>query len=112
MNTRNPEEEARRLRARFAAVTAADLANRQKPARRRRALYAVGIAAMGFIAAFGGLSASPWPPSQTLRHLGAWPNCAAARALGVALARPGQPGYYARHDADSDGIACEPIPRR
>jgi hypothetical protein len=27
------------------------------------------------------------------------------------LARRGQPGYDPQHDADRDGIACEPRPR-
>ena len=38
---------------------------------------------------------SPW---AALRHLAAFPNCRAARAVGRAPT----------HDADHDGIACEP----
>ena len=55
---------------------------------------------------------SPWPFGTTLRHLAAMPNCAAARAVGLAPSRRGQPGYWYRHDADSDGIACEPFLQR
>lgn len=44
------------------------------------------------------------------RHLLAAPNCSAARLVGVAPARRGEPGYWDDHDADHDGIACEPIP--
>ncbi|MEP9358660.1 excalibur calcium-binding domain-containing protein [Sphingomonas sp. KR3-1] len=36
-----------------------------------------------------------------------YPNCAAARAAGVAPIRRGQPGYSGRLDRDDDGIACE-----
>jgi len=34
-------------------------------------------------------------------------NCAAVRAAGKAPLYRGQPGYVARLDSDSDGIACE-----
>lgn len=44
---------------------------------------------------------------QAARHLAAAPNCDAARMVGLAPARRGQPGYYPTHDADDDGIACE-----
>ena len=37
-----------------------------------------------------------------------YPNCAAARAAGVAPMRRGQPGYRPELDADGDGVACEP----
>jgi hypothetical protein len=47
-----------------------------------------------------------------LRHVAAAPNCTAARAMGLAPAWRGQPGYYPQHDADRDGIACEPWPHR
>lgn len=61
-----------------------------------------------------------WRPLQSVqinsvwagaRHLAAAPNCNAARAVGLAPARRGQPGYWPSHDADNDGIACEPWPR-
>jgi hypothetical protein len=56
-----------------------------------------------------------WSPSMRLRHQMAARNCDAARAVGLAPARRGEPGYYPRHDEDNDGIACEPwsgLPRR
>ena len=53
-----------------------------------------------------------WPLSVAIRHALAAPNCAAARMVGLAPARRGQPGYYPRHDREKDGIACEPWPRR
>jgi uncharacterized membrane protein YdfJ with MMPL/SSD domain len=37
-----------------------------------------------------------------------YPNCAAARAAGVAPIMIGRPGYRPELDADNDGIACEP----
>ena len=54
---------------------------------------------------------SHWPLLTKLRHIAAYPNCAAARAVGLAPAYRGQPGYWPSHDRDSDGIACEPWPR-
>lgn len=36
-----------------------------------------------------------------------YPNCAAARAAGVAPLRVGDPGYSAGLDRDRDGVACE-----
>lgn len=36
-----------------------------------------------------------------------YPNCAAARAAGVAPIRRGQRGYGSHLDRDNDGIACE-----
>lgn len=38
--------------------------------------------------------------------------CADARAAGVAPLYRGDPGYRPQLDADSDGVACEPMPRR
>jgi hypothetical protein len=51
-------------------------------------------------------------PSLMQRHVAAARNCDAARAVGLAPALRGQPGYYPQHDRDNDGIACEPWPRR
>jgi hypothetical protein len=39
-------------------------------------------------------------------------NCAAARRAGAAPLHLGQPGYRFGLDADGDGVACEPYPRR
>ena len=36
-----------------------------------------------------------------------YPNCAAARAAGVAPIYYGEPGYRGRLDRDGDGVACE-----
>lgn len=46
--------------------------------------------------------------SDAVRHLASSPNCDAARAVGLAPARRGQPGYWPSHDRDKDGVACEP----
>ena len=55
---------------------------------------------------------SPWPMGVTVRHLLAARNCDAARAIGLAPAMRGAPGYWSKLDADHDGIACEPWPSR
>jgi hypothetical protein len=47
-------------------------------------------------------------PLDAIQHLASAPNCSMARLVGVAPARRGQPGYWSSHDADRDGVACEP----
>lgn len=71
----------------------------------------VGIIAIAFGLGWK-IYKSPWPVGTTLRHIAAAPNCAAARSVGLAPATHGSPGYYYRQDADNDGVACEPYPRR
>ena len=44
---------------------------------------------------------------RAMKHLTAFPNCGATRAVGLAPAVKGQPGYWRRHDRDRDGVACE-----
>jgi hypothetical protein len=74
--------------------------------RRNRQLVLLAALVAGLLAFK--FAASPWPMHMTVRHWLAAPNCASARAVGLAPARDGQPGYYFSHDADHDGIACEP----
>jgi hypothetical protein len=65
------------------------------------------VAAIGSFAFIWYLMTSSWGVVPTLKHLAAFPNCAAARAVGLAPANIGQPGYWPHYDADGDGIACE-----
>jgi hypothetical protein len=58
------------------------------------------------------LASDSWTSAMMAKHLAASPNCAAARAVGLAPAYGGQPGYWPQRDRDNDGIACEPYPRR
>lgn len=51
---------------------------------------------------------SDWTDETRRRHRFAARDCAAARSVGLAPANRGQPGYFASHDADNDGVACEP----
>jgi len=74
----------------------------------RRARIVIPIAVIIAVAAWWLFVLSPWPAMTTLRHLAAFPNCDAARAIGLAPANAGEPGYWPRHDRDGDGIACEP----
>lgn len=67
----------------------------------------LGILSGGCIAV---AASSPWSIGLTVRHFMAANNCATARAVGLAPAVRGAPGYWARNDADDDGIACEPWP--
>ena len=54
---------------------------------------------------------APNRDATTIRHFLAEPNCRAARSVGLAEARRGQPGYWPHLDRDNHGIACEPYPR-
>lgn len=110
----DPEKKVQRLKRRFGRIT-----TRFERARKRRKfvrdwskfLIASVIAVLvAFAATTIGLKLSPWPPSETIRHLASFPNCDAARTFGLAPAPRGEPGYYVRHDRDEDGIACEPWP--
>ncbi len=70
------------------------------------ALVVIGAVAAGVT--YGGLMRlSPWPQGDTLRHVAAAPSCTFANLVGLAPSYRGEPGYYARLDADSDGISCE-----
>nr|WP_202292921.1 excalibur calcium-binding domain-containing protein [Mesorhizobium sp. 131-2-1] len=71
------------------------------------ALFAPFILLSGYIV-YGFVGIRIDSPATALRHLAAFPNCTAARFVGLAPARRGQPGYWPTHDADRDGIACEP----
>jgi hypothetical protein len=108
---RDPEAELRTLQRRFAAIRR----RADRPARVRGTLRftrAVALTVAGtFVAVFTLISLSPFAPFDTVRHIAAGPNCDAARAVGLAPARQGEPGYWPRHDADNDGVACEPWPR-
>ncbi|NJO33008.1 MAG: excalibur calcium-binding domain-containing protein [Rhodospirillales bacterium] len=67
---------------------------------------------IGVAGVIGGiLFTSPIGALDTLKHIASLPNCNAARAVGLAPARRGQPGYWPWHDRNHDGIACEPWPR-
>jgi hypothetical protein len=109
---RDPETEANRLKQRFGAVSrhyerAMAWSASRRAARRWGKMLA--LVAAGALAAWMALATlSPWPPAMTLRHLAAAPNCDAARFVKLAPSHRGGPGYWQDHDADGDGVACEP----
>mgnify|MGYP003700411723 CR=1 FL=1 len=113
--TNDPEGNAARLRARFARFSGRSFGWTKR--KRRLVLGLAAISVVGFIlgaslsAATEGAAERDWPVSVLLRHIAAAPNCEHARAVGLAPARIGEPGYYPSHDRDRDGIACEPWPR-
>lgn len=74
----------------------------------KRVAVIVGAIAICAAVYLGQTYLSPWPAMVTLKHLAAFPNCAAARAVGFAPTKRGEPGYWPHHDRDGDGIACEP----
>jgi hypothetical protein len=106
------EERVRRLKRRFRTVSR----RRDRVTKLRRFYASAALWVLAAISAFALVSAllslSPWPPMTTLRHIASFPNCDAARAVGLAPAYKGQPGYWERHDRDSDGHSCEPWPPR
>jgi Excalibur calcium-binding domain len=107
---RDREKRLREIQRRFRAVSARH--NRAISLRRYRSGAIAALAATVAFAVVWGLSSSPWPAMTMLRHFASFPNCAFARAVGLAPAKEGQPGYWKRHDRDRDGTACEPRPRR
>jgi hypothetical protein len=109
---REPEADLRRLNRRFQAVSR--ILDRPMTLRRLdRWSSVLALIVIGGVALYWGLVIlSPWPPMTTLMHIASFPNCDAARAVGLAPAYRGDPGYWPSHDADDDGIACEPWPRR
>jgi Excalibur calcium-binding domain len=110
--TGGPEERLRDIQRRFRAVSAR-LDHAAKLRRWYRLCKMTALTALvSFALSWVLLSLSPWPAMMTLRHIASFPNCNAACAVGLAPARKGEPGYWTRHDADDDGIACEPLPRR
>ena len=111
----DPEQRLRALRRGFARVTR-PLERRDRLHRMRRRASAVGrpllvVAMIAFAGVAGLVMASPWPLGLTLRHLAAGVGCPVARAVGLAPARYGEPGWWPKLDADLDGWACEPLPR-
>ncbi len=109
---RDPEAELTTLRRRFAAVSR----RLDRPARIRRWLRGalVGAVAIGGVCALVLVLMNDLrtdSPLVVLRHLAAFPNCEAARAVELAPARAGRPGYWARNDRDGDGVSCEPVRR-
>jgi hypothetical protein len=67
-------------------------------------ILGLGTSGYGFLQSIP----SGWTIADMANHLAAARNCDAARAVGLAPARRGRPGYWPNHDADKDGIACEP----
>jgi hypothetical protein len=85
------------------------------PPQRPNASYtkvAAVSAIAGAVLCWAALCQITWHPLALFKHIAAFPNCSAARAVGVAPARRGEPGYWPSHDADDDGIACENFPVR
>ena len=110
----DPERKLRRLRRRFASVTRPlERADRLRRVRRRAVAAGPPLLVVALIA-FAGFAAlvltSPWPLGLTLRHLAAAPSCALGRAVDLAPARHGKPGYWTYHDPDLDGWSCASLP--
>ena len=111
----DPERRLRRVRRRFARVTTRRLGRWDRLHRLRRRAVKVGrpLPAVALIALAGCAAlvlTSPWPLRPSPRHLAAAPSCTRARAVGLAPARRGEPGYRTYHDPDPDGWSCASLP--
>ena len=79
--------------------------------RLRDFLIFIGLIGALCVTIYFGAVYKGWTFSQTARHIAAFPDFSTARMLGLAPAKRDLPGYYWRHDADGDGVACEPFSR-
>ena len=107
----------RQINARFQAATPRRYSRRSQPSipTLLKGVTAASLAGLLAVLSYSYLTnpaMQAMTPKNRLRHLLAVPNCSAARLVGVAPARTGEPGYWTGHDADRDGVACEPFPRR
>ena len=75
-----------------------------------KALAVVALLCLAAGLAFQDSRVRGWDFTTYLLHIAAAPNCAHARAVDLAPARRNEPGYYARHDRDNDGLSCEDSP--
>jgi hypothetical protein len=106
---RDPEKELQKIQRRFEAIRRrADRRDRILKMLRENRMQLLG-ASLVFAITFVVFFFSPFSPWDTMRHIAAAPNCAFARFVELAPARRGDAGYWAHHDGDDDGIACEPL---
>ena len=109
------EARIRRINARFRAATPRRYRRQWRPSVPAVLISVVVVGVVGAILMLPQTHlADPAMRNMSMkdkaRHLLASPNCSAARLVGVAPAYQGEPGYWKIHDADHDGVACEPIP--
>lgn len=107
-NGRDPEKELRLIQGRFRAIRRRHdrmiILRHFYHSAKVPVLVAIGIS----ILITGLMNSGPFPPIVLLKHIAAFPNCDAARTLGLAPSNKGEPGYWPQHDEDGDGKACEP----
>src|SRR5688572_16050966 len=93
---RERDEEAIRLKQRFRAVSRR-IERREAPRRlwnRHKGWLATAAVAIALGAAYAASLHTGWPVAVALKHAASFPNCAAARSMGLAPARRGEPGYW------------------
>ncbi len=105
----DPDDKVRELKSRFGKISTRYVRSRRRN-KKRLFLIIAFIFSLGITVA-SLLALSPWSPMITIRHVLSYPGCDASRFVGLAPAIRGTPGYWPSHDADNDGIACEPWPR-
>lgn len=103
----NRDWHAARLKEKFHAASPWHRRERRSRILSTSVLLIAG-AGFGAVIGFALLEAyKPWPVSTIVQHFAAARNCDTARAVGLAPAYRGEPGYWSKLDADNDGIACE-----
>ena len=81
----------------------------QHPSRAGISMMLLAVAAISSaVITWSIVSLGPWPMVTTLKHYASFSSCYAARAVGLAPAVRGAPGYWSGHDPDGNGLACEP----
>lgn len=95
-------ERLERLQHRFRA-----LSRRQERAPVRIGIVAISAALFVLTYAFASASLDFGSPLIALRHFAAIGSCHTAASVGLAPARRGQPGFWAIHDRDRNGVACD-----
>ncbi|NNE25079.1 MAG: excalibur calcium-binding domain-containing protein [Rhizobiales bacterium] len=112
---REAERRAKRLKSKFRSVSrrleVQDSIRRARQRAPKLFLILLGLFALGGGVTYA-LMNSEWPFWTNVKHYAAFAGCDAARALNLAPAHRGDPGYWRKLDADNDGIACEPYFKR
>ena len=106
----------KQIHARFRAATPRRFRRRRQPSVPTVLICVTVVSAFGaLVLAQRSSQDAPALAAMTTKdrvlHLLASPNCTAARLVGLAPATRDEPGYWDRHDADHDGVACEPFVR-
>jgi len=103
---RDRERKAQRLKSRFQKISRRYERSIKLRYYSRQAKGTALVALLSFALTCLVLGLSPWTPGMTIKHVAAFPHCTFARAVGLAPAYRGNPGYWSRQDEDGNGRSC------